>query len=372
MDQKMISHIELLTGKPAFRAWCLGEGTRENTQHWDQWMAKDSYHVMVGRIARQIVLELEQGRHELPPDKKIEQWRKIANRIEAESEKHRFKPPVQRFGRTINSGWFYTVAASLLLILISFLVLEFTNLVNLSDSTQKAAVAPDFKTVFTAYGEQKIIQLESGTRIILNANSEIRYRDGWVFQNSVGVQLSGEAYFDVAKRDPAEKPAFRVETADGSVSVLGTRFVVSTRDHKTRVVLEEGKVAIEKTSGSYSRNAILKPDQLAEFSQQSDIISIGSVNTELYTSWTRGFLVFDHTSIVDLAHQLTQTYGIKVEIADPLLLTREVSGSIENEDLQMVTSALSKVLEIPITRQDDKVIIGTSPFESIYNKQSAN
>ena len=371
MDHEMISHIELLVGTPAFRAWCLGKGCRENTQHWDQWMAKDSYHVKVGRIARQIVLELEKGREDLPPGKKIEEWQKIADRLRAESDSLEVKLS-RGYDRTYRSGWAYTIAASVLLVVISFSVLKFTDLIPPALLSNQVTYVPEHKTISTAYGEQKIIQLESGTRITLNANSNITYREGWVYQNSVNLQLVGEAYFDVAKRKSTTGRVFSVETTDGKISVLGTRFMVSTRDRKTRVILEEGRVAIERKSGKQNRNAILNPDQLAEFSLRSDDVNIIPVNTNLYTSWTKGLFVFDRALLVDVAHRLTQTFGTEVEIVDPILLTREISGSIESKDLNMVVSALGKVLQVPVSQQDNTVIIGKPLFESVYNNQSAN
>lgn len=371
MDDEMVSHIEQLVGTPAFRAWCLGKGSWKNTLYWDQWMATDIYHLRVGRIARQIVLELEKRREDLPPGKKVVEWRKIAQRLRAETGSPGFKPTPKR-GRTLRSGWGYTIAASVLLVVISFSVLRVTNFIPTAQSTEQRIDVPEAKTISTAYGEQKIIQLQSGTRITLNANSTITYRDGWVYQNSVNIQLTGEAYFEVRRRESPAEPVFRVETSDGNIEVLGTRFMVSTRDQKTRVVLEEGQVAIERKSGKKNGNAILNPDQLAEFSRRAGDISINRVNTALYTSWVKGLFVFEHTPLMEVAHLLTQTFGTNVEIVDPVLLTREVSGSIEITDLDLVISALGKVMQIPISRQDGTVIIGKPLFESVYNKQSAN
>ena len=66
------------------------------------------------------------------------------------------------------------------------------------------------------------------------------------------IELEGEAYFSVVSRGhgkfDSEEDIFRVVTKDGSVTVLGTSFAVSSRNEKTVVVLEEGEVFVQPNS----------------------------------------------------------------------------------------------------------------------------
>ena len=71
-------------------------------------------------------------------------------------------------------------------------------------------------------GEYKIV-LDDGTEIWLNSASELKYPAHFV-GNERRVQLTGEAYFQVARNEAAP---FIVETRDMDVKVLGTSFNVS-------------------------------------------------------------------------------------------------------------------------------------------------
>lgn len=369
MDHSRIRHIEQLLANPDFRAWCVGDGTPENDRYWDQWVAQNEYRRRVGRIAKRIVLDLEQSRISISPDKKHRQWQKIARRINRESSSpsgQTSKPP----RRKAYHGWVYTAAAVIVLLLISFITIRATDFLSSGATSDQVALKPSFKTISTDYGESKVIQLDSGTKITLNANSSIRYLDGWVYRDEVNVQLMGEAYFDVVKRNSESAPVFRVETSDGSISVLGTRFVVSTREQKTKVVLEEGRVSISQKA--MAENVILHPSHLAEFSSHSTDVSISQVNTELYTSWVKGFFVFDHESVLAVAHRIEQTFGIEVQLANPSLFFKQVSGSIEAQDVDMVVSALAKTLQVQVSRDGSTVLLGNPLFQSDLYNQSVN
>lgn len=65
--------------------------------------------------------------------------------------------------------------------------------------------------------------LDDGTEIWLNSASELKYPAHFV-GNERRVQLTGEAYFQVARNEAAP---FIVETRDMDVKVLGTSFNVS-------------------------------------------------------------------------------------------------------------------------------------------------
>jgi len=251
------------------------------------------------------------------------------------------------------------------------LLVQFTGLMT-PLNTEPITVIPTLKTTATGYGQQKVISLESGTKITLNANSTITYRSGWVYDDEVRLKLDGEAYFNVAKRSSEFDPVFRVETTDGDISVLGTRFMVSTRDQKTEVVLEEGQVAIDIKSITKFDEILLEPSQRIEFGGAVVSVDIERVDTELYTSWRNGFFVFDNTPLSKVAHRISETFGVNVHLANPRLQTRKISGSIENTDLDVVISGLAKTLDIPIQKRGNDVVVGNPNFERSLHNQSAN
>ena len=101
----------------------------------------------------------------------------------------------------------------------------------------------------TAYGETKQLTLPDGTRVILNANSNLSYANDWAsgeVSRTRSVRLAGEAFFKVTKRQtPTGSPVkFVVNSRDLQIAVLGTEFNVNQRGQAVSVMLNEGKVQI--------------------------------------------------------------------------------------------------------------------------------
>src|SRR5690606_2914859 len=81
------------------------------------------------------------------------------------------------------------------------------------------------------------IQLADGTKVWLNADSELEFPSVFT-TNERKVKVRGEAYFEVAK-DPS-KP-FRVEVGDTEVEALGTAFNINTHLYRRSEERRVGK-----------------------------------------------------------------------------------------------------------------------------------
>jgi ferric-dicitrate binding protein FerR (iron transport regulator) len=120
-------------------------------------------------------------------------------------------------------------------------------------TSSNSVAAVSFNTLATPRGGQYKVVLADGSEVWLNASSSLRFPT--VFTgNQREVELTGEAYFEVAKNK--ERP-FRVKVGDIQVNVLGTHFNINAYADESAVKtsLLEGSVKIikGKTSG------LLKP-----------------------------------------------------------------------------------------------------------------
>ena len=87
----------------------------------------------------------------------------------------------------------------------------------------------------------KEIALPDGSLVLFKPNSEINYKER--FENTRGVNLTGEAFFKVVKDS---MKVFKVETATTTTTVLGTSFTVS-QEHglkDAKIALYTGKVVV--------------------------------------------------------------------------------------------------------------------------------
>ena len=107
----------------------------------------------------------------------------------------------------------------------------------------KSGTATNTNLYKTDFAQIKHITLPDGSKVTLNANSELKLSLDWSDKGDRQVWLDGEAYFEVEKK-PATHQKFVVHTKDIDVEVLGTKFNVNTRHEKAIVSLEEGKIKL--------------------------------------------------------------------------------------------------------------------------------
>ncbi|MBK7131283.1 MAG: FecR domain-containing protein [Bacteroidales bacterium] len=95
-----------------------------------------------------------------------------------------------------------------------------------------------------------VISLPDGSKISLNRNSQLTYRENFGKKNR-NVKLTGEAFFEIAP--DASKP-FIIDAGKADVRVVGTSFNVITNntESEVEVYVKTGKVILSDKSGSQS------------------------------------------------------------------------------------------------------------------------
>lgn len=159
-----------------------------------------------------------------------------------------------------------------------------------------------FNTLTTPRGGQFRLTLPDGSKVWLNAASSIRYPTAFTGRERK-VTVTGEAYFEVAKR--ADAP-FRVTVQNGmDIDVLGTSFNINayTNEPGVNTTLLEGAVKV--------RDVILQPGQQAR-ATAGQIKVINDVDTEQITAWKNGLFNFEGASLEEVMHQLERWYDIEV------------------------------------------------------------
>ena len=184
-----------------------------------------------------------------------------------------------------------------------------------TNANHNAAVVSYNELTTPPGGEFKII-LNDGTMVLLNAGSTIKYpvrfTEGWR-----KVELSGEAYFEVAK--DAAHP-FIVETGQAQVEVLGTHFNINaySEQEQTLVTLAEGSVNL-------NHREVLKPGEQAVVNSSGEI-KTALVDLEPVLAWTKDEFLFRQTPISTVLDQLSHWYDAKIVYQDHI--TEHFNASI--------------------------------------------
>ncbi|WP_332368062.1 FecR family protein [Spirosoma telluris] len=127
-----------------------------------------------------------------------------------------------------------------------------------------------FKTYSTEFGETSTIMLNDGSQVTLNANSTLRVPRFGFGQKTREVVLVGEADFSI-KHMP-DHQHFVVQTNKNfEVVVLGTEFLVNTRETGKKVVLNKGKVRLLYQEGKTSKQLTMKPGNLVTFDNEGHV-----------------------------------------------------------------------------------------------------
>ncbi|MDR6785522.1 transmembrane sensor [Pedobacter africanus] len=175
-----------------------------------------------------------------------------------------------------------------------------------------------FNTINTPRGGKYGIKLPDGTMIWLNAESSLKFPTTFTGLSERRVELSGEAYFEVAKltMNKNQNIPFIVATNKQTIEVLGTHFNVSNYINEpiAKTTLLEGSVAVS-AHNSHNKQ-ILKPGEQSLLTSGSLVIS--KVDTDIETAWKEGNFNFEDESIQSIMRKLERWYDIEVVYDGPM------------------------------------------------------
>jgi hypothetical protein len=170
-----------------------------------------------------------------------------------------------------------------------------------------------YNTLKVPYGKKFEITLSDGTLVHLNSGSSFRFPINFIKGASRQVFLDGEGFFEVTKD---KMHPFVVSTTPLNITVLGTKFNVSAypEDLWVTTVLVEGSVALSSNSKSnlHPNDLRLQPGDLAGWSVNSSKSNLRQVDTDIYTSWIEGRIVFKNQRFGNIIKKLERHYDVKI------------------------------------------------------------
>jgi transmembrane sensor len=209
----------------------------------------------------------------------------------------------------------------------------------------------------TEIGERSLLVLADGSKVTLNTSSAV-HADYSGHERRVTL-VRGEAFFDVAK-DPTRP--FIVSAGSREVIAVGTAFDVRLQDRQMKVTLVEGKVRILRTvDHARHRAAVMLDAGSALVASEDSADHIEHLDTARVTSWRSGKLVFDGERLADVVAEMNRYSTQKLEIADPALEERRVSGVFEPTGGFALANALEVYGIARVTQQTATTIVLNSP-----------
>ncbi|MEO7211786.1 FecR domain-containing protein [Mucilaginibacter sp.] len=210
----------------------------------------------------------------------------------------------------------------------------------------------------TPAGKHLYIRLPDGSKVWLNAESNIRFPtkfDG----KSRDIQLVGEAFFDVVH--DVNRP-FKVYTGYVCTQVLGTAFDISSyRKETIEITVLRGLVSVHTKQ---KQLGLLKPNQQLEYHTNSKTTVEHVVDAENYVSWTKDELLLNNTSLEEASVIISRRFNVNINLANPKLKKcRFVASFPANVRLNQVLKVLSKLNNFQYQINKQQVIISGNGCE---------
>lgn len=188
-------------------------------------------------------------------------------------------------------------------------------------------------------GKNWSVILADGTKVYLNADSELQFPSAFVAGEPRVVSLKGEGYFEVT-RD--KKSQFIVKTTELDVKVYGTKFNINChRKGVIETVLVEGSISV--TTEYNNVETMIKPNQQAIFTSGTNKIVVNDVNASEYILWKDGVFLFNEISVAQVMDQLSNSYDYEIKYLNEGVKNKIVYCKVpRSEKVEPILDALKR------------------------------
>lgn len=196
----------------------------------------------------------------------------------------------------------------------------------------------------TTTGQWQTHDLPDGTRITLNSISAVNLH--FDIERRILELIKGEILVDVAQ--DTDRP-FLIETAEGSIQALGTRFVVDRHEQTTTLTMLESKVSVQTA------------EQRAEHSHESTLVQAGE-RIHITAQGVSAIETIDTRTISDAwqyRHLVVQNRPL-TEVLDEL--NRHRRGHILYDRAQLQGIDMAVVLPLDDTDRALQLLIDSLPM----------
>lgn len=303
---------------------------------WSEFIAENPDKLMEIEEAIRFLKLLRDQTPTLPADRLLGLHQQINDRIDvpvSASTVHQIMSSRSRRIRT----YFYAAAATIGLLAIASWALM--RLQATEGAAPTVVVTKDYSTSHLLEhviprGKRSRITLGDGTQIWVNADSKLKYPNDFMARATRDVYLEGEAYFDVA---PDSLHPFIVHVQGVEVKVLGTSFNIKGYEGEPKIeaTLVHGKISIEGDS-AYDHITLAANQRAVFLKENKRLVVENNVETDTYTAWRKGVLVFEDEPLSEIFPILQRTFNVTIHTSDAASLDCRFTAKISNKSLEEV------------------------------------
>ncbi|WP_136466445.1 FecR family protein [Flagellimonas onchidii] len=208
----------------------------------------------------------------------------------------------------------------------------------LNISEENVSDIMEMNQLIVPYGKHSRITLSDGSIVHVNSGSRLVFPKRFI-GDSREVYLDGEAFFEVESNTDKPFVVQVLKDSEFSITAVGTKFNVNSYNNNDEVttVLTEGEVHLTNQPKNRffgkKKSTIMKPGELAEWSVSSKTIQNKmEVDTEIYTSWIRGLLIFKGETLQDVVKRVEHYYNIEIDLGENIDQQFRLTGKLDLND----------------------------------------
>lgn len=323
-----------------FNRYLSKTATEDEIAEFNEWISSNE------ELKKWLENQMQKTSDEIDEKTKARIFEKIQNEINKQ-EKVQFSLP----------KWLRNVAA------IAVIALTVVGLISVLSNRQSAEM--QFAEVGALRGQKASVTLPDGTHVILNSESTIKYSTAFN-KSDRQIELTGEAYFDVAKD---KKRAFVVKAGNVEVVAVGTAFNVKAYPGENQIstTLLEGKVNVSKGKETVS----MQPNEKLEFNVKNNSFNkFKLTEAENSIGWMNDKLSFDNATLEEVVAVFSRFYNVEIQFATEAIKKQRFTGQINNNSLPSVLRILSLTSPIRFEHKDSVVVLYEVPAENKLFQQS--
>jgi len=239
----------------------------------------------------------------------------------------------------------WAVAASLVL-LVGLAYFFYSGGIGLSGADE---VADGWATATTGKGESKDVKLSDGSVVSMTGSSTLRYP--LEFGEERRVVFEGKAFFDIT---PDAAHAFKVETADALVTVVGTSFQVKTEAEArySEVTVETGIVSLtKKPQPNVAEKPVkidLYPGETGVVKRETRGVSKTKNLNQNYLAWKTNKMVFNKASMKEVVATISEVYDVEVKLASNDLADCRLTATFDKKPIREVMEVISQTFSFDV------------------------
>lgn len=207
-----------------------------------------------------------------------------------------------------------------------------------------------YNSIETPRGGQYQLNLPDGTKIWINSASSLKYPASFASLKERRVELSGEAYFEVAKD---KTHPFIVKSGRQEIQVLGTHFDVNAYpdEQLIKTTLLEGSVKLNK-------QVVLKPGEQSSLTGEK--FTVKAVNVNDAVDWKNGEFVFTNESLTSILKKVSRWYDVEIKYVRTPANMPTFTGSVSrSENISGVLKMLEETSNVRFSIEGKQVSVIT-------------